>query len=205
MRALKWLVFAVAVFVGLGAVLSATKHRSDSGSSTTSAAAQHQAATRHRGDRRSRPCSGITRSAHTSCRFAVAVVRAYKAHPSATVIAHSPVTHRTYAMQCQRVAGIVSCAGGVGASVAFNGPPIRAATPPRTTSTPPTPTPTTGTSVSIEGPGSSDHSTDAQFCSSHHCIPNFPNGNGYIVQCVDGQWSHSGGLSGACSDHGGER
>jgi hypothetical protein len=24
------------------------------------------------------------------------------------------------------------------------------------------------------------------------------------VQCTDGEWSHSGGLSGACSDHGGE-
>jgi hypothetical protein len=42
------------------------------------------------------------------------------------------------------------------------------------------------------------------FCDTHTCIPNFPNGNGYIVQCSDGEWSHSGGLSGACSWHGGE-
>jgi hypothetical protein len=55
-----------------------------------------------------------------------------------------------------------------------------------------------------EAPGSYSHATDSQFCSSHACIPNFPNGNGYIIQCVDGEWSHSGGLSGACSDHGGE-
>lgn len=44
----------------------------------------------------------------------------------------------------------------------------------------------------------------ADFCTTHTCIPNFPNGNGYIVQCADGEWSHSGGLSGACSGHGGE-
>ena len=56
----------------------------------------------------------------------------------------------------------------------------------------------------VEGPGSSSHLGDAQFCSTHTCIANFPNGNGTVVQCVDGEWSHSGGLSGACSDHGGE-
>jgi hypothetical protein len=59
-------------------------------------------------------------------------------------------------------------------------------------------------SVSVEASGSYSHATDTQFCSTHQCIENFPNGSGYIVQCVDGEWSHSGGLSGACSDHGGE-
>jgi hypothetical protein len=44
----------------------------------------------------------------------------------------------------------------------------------------------------------------ADFCTTHTCIPNFWNGTGYIVQCADGEWSHSGGLSGACSSHGGE-
>lgn len=58
--------------------------------------------------------------------------------------------------------------------------------------------------ASVEGPGSTSHAGDAQFCSTHTCIPNFPNGNGSVVQCADGEWSHSGGLSGACSDHGGE-
>jgi hypothetical protein len=42
------------------------------------------------------------------------------------------------------------------------------------------------------------------FCATHTCIPNFPNGTGYIVQCSDGEWSHSGGRPGACSYHGGE-
>jgi hypothetical protein len=35
-------------------------------------------------------------------------------------------------------------------------------------------------------------------------IPNYDNGNGYPVECADGMWSKSGGLSGACSGHGGE-
>jgi hypothetical protein len=46
--------------------------------------------------------------------------------------------------------------------------------------------------------------SEADFCSTHACIDNFYNGSGYIVQCNDGMWSHSGGLQGACSYHGGE-
>lgn len=42
------------------------------------------------------------------------------------------------------------------------------------------------------------------FCDTHPCIPNFDNGTGYIVECNDGMWSHSGGRPGACSGHGGE-
>jgi hypothetical protein len=43
------------------------------------------------------------------------------------------------------------------------------------------------------------------FCTTHTCIGNFNEGDGYIVQCADGTWSHSGGEPGACSWHGGER
>jgi hypothetical protein len=42
------------------------------------------------------------------------------------------------------------------------------------------------------------------FCDTHSCIDNFTNGTGYVVQCADGTWSHSGGRPGACSWHGGE-
>jgi hypothetical protein len=42
------------------------------------------------------------------------------------------------------------------------------------------------------------------FCDTHSCIDNFDNGTGYVVQCADGTWSHSGGRPGACSWHGGE-
>ncbi|HET6871034.1 MAG TPA: hypothetical protein VFH80_34300 [Solirubrobacteraceae bacterium] len=69
---------------------------------------------------------------------------------------------------------------------------------------PPTTSPSTNPSPAVEGPGSYSHTTDSQFCATHVCIANFPNGRGYIVQCTDGEWSHSGGLQGACSDHGGE-
>ena len=60
------------------------------------------------------------------------------------------------------------------------------------------------TPAAVEAVGSTSHAGDAQFCSTHMCIPNFPNGNGTVVQCEDGEYSHSGGLQGACSDHGGE-
>lgn len=48
-------------------------------------------------------------------------------------------------------------------------------------------------------------SNPAGFCATHTCIPNFPNGHGSIVQCADGEYSHSGGRPGACSRHGGEK
>jgi hypothetical protein len=85
--------------------------------------------------------------------------------------------------------------------------PCQASPPPPPPSAPPSTTTNPGNSsngTTVEGPGSTSHATDAQFCTTHTCIPNFPNGNGTIVQCVDSEWSHSGGLSGACSDHGGE-
>lgn len=69
---------------------------------------------------------------------------------------------------------------------------------------PPSTPPPSNSSPPVEGPGSYSHSSDSQFCVTHVCIPNFPNGRGYIVQCADGEWSHSGGIQGACSDHGGE-
>lgn len=73
-----------------------------------------------------------------------------------------------------------------------------------TAAAPPSPSTTDGSSSEVEVAGSYSHADDAGFCSTNQCIANFPNGNGYIVQCADGEWSHSGGLSGACSDHGGE-
>jgi hypothetical protein len=46
-------------------------------------------------------------------------------------------------------------------------------------------------------------STPSDFCTSHRCIPSFNEGTGSIVQCADGEWSHSGGHPGVCSGHGG--
>lgn len=50
-----------------------------------------------------------------------------------------------------------------------------------------------------------DNGGVADFCSTHDCIGDWSNPGGSIVQCNDGTWSHSGGESGACSWHGGER
>ncbi len=47
--------------------------------------------------------------------------------------------------------------------------------------------------------------SDASFCNTHPCIASFATGRGTIVQCADGEWSHSGGLSGVCSRHGGPK
>lgn len=79
-------------------------------------------------------------------------------------------------------------------------PPTAANTPVPATSTPVTPGQGT-----IEQVGSLDHSTDAQFCAANQCIGAFTTEGGTIVQCVDGTYSHAGGIPGACSHHGGEQ
>jgi hypothetical protein len=52
---------------------------------------------------------------------------------------------------------------------------------------------------------SSATATTSGFCATHRCIASFSTGRGSIVQCADGQYSHSGGLPGVCSRHGGVR
>jgi hypothetical protein len=42
-----------------------------------------------------------------------------------------------------------------------------------------------------------------RFCSKHRCIGDWQNARGYRVQCADGAYSFSGGVSGSCSGHGG--
>jgi hypothetical protein len=63
---------------------------------------------------------------------------------------------------------------------------------------------TTTTTTEREGVGSSSHAEDSQFCSEHTCIGNFQGEGGTVVECADGSYSHAGGISGACSHHGGE-
>jgi hypothetical protein len=46
----------------------------------------------------------------------------------------------------------------------------------------------------------------SNFCDYFDCIPSFwESTKGYVDQCVDGTYSHSGGVSGACSYHDGEK
>ncbi|MCW3025661.1 MAG: hypothetical protein JWM29_1093 [Solirubrobacterales bacterium] len=71
----------------------------------------------------------------------------------------------------------------------------------RTQTTPPRPVP----APSARAPTSPASGTPADFCTTHQCIASFDEGHGTIVQCADGEWSHSGGLPGVCSRHGGVR
>jgi hypothetical protein len=52
---------------------------------------------------------------------------------------------------------------------------------------------------------STNSPSDAGFCTTHACIASFAAGRGTIVPCADGEWSHSGGLPGVCSRHGGPK
>ncbi|MEA2302714.1 MAG: hypothetical protein QOE44_3249 [Solirubrobacteraceae bacterium] len=67
------------------------------------------------------------------------------------------------------------------------------------------PTSSAPAQAAIEDVGSSSHATDAEFCAMNVCIGNFTGEGGTIVQCADGTYSHAGGISGACSRHGGEQ
>lgn len=161
----------------------------------------------------------VSANGSTSCPFAENVFRAYAAQyeingssSDINVQASSPVTGRSYGMRCHTIAAVVTCLGGTNARVVFALHAVQVYRPTRSQSPAPTHSaPPTSVTASAPPPaptedvGSTSHAGDAQFCSTHSCIPNFPNGNGTVVQCVDGEYSHSGGLSGACSGHGGEQ
>ena len=55
-------------------------------------------------------------------------------------------------------------------------------------------------------PGNFISSPPADFCTAGYfsCIKSFWKGQGYVDECVDGMYSLSGGIRGACSQHGGE-
>lgn len=52
--------------------------------------------------------------------------------------------------------------------------------------------------------GSTISSPPSNFCDYFNCIPSFwQSTKGYVEECQDGTYSHSGGRSGSCSSHGG--
>jgi hypothetical protein len=54
--------------------------------------------------------------------------------------------------------------------------------------------------------GGTISSPPSNFCSYFNCIPSFwTSTNGYVEQCADGTYSHSGGRQGSCSSHGGNQ
>jgi hypothetical protein len=75
--------------------------------------------------------------------------------------------------------------------------------------TQPTATPCPGVNCNPWGynftSGNDIYSPPSSFCNYFNCILSFwSSTNGYVVECQDATYSHSGGRSGACSDHGGE-
>lgn len=53
------------------------------------------------------------------------------------------------------------------------------------------------------GRGSTISSPPSNFCTYFNCIATFWRGRGYAIQCRDGTYGKSGGISGSCSGHGG--
>lgn len=45
------------------------------------------------------------------------------------------------------------------------------------------------------------YSPAPDFCGSFSCIANFPNGRGYVIECNDGMFSKTGGISTSCNHH----
>jgi hypothetical protein len=155
----------------------------------------------------------VTASVHTSCGFAERTFVAYaQAHEQdETELAQSirpisPVTGKSYVMECgesREVAeqSFIACKGGASAKVEFPLKAIIAYEPART------PEPTPEEPKASEGEdevGSPNHGTDAEFCEEHTCEGDFTTEPGTIVECTDGDYSHAGGIYGACSYHGGE-
>ncbi len=141
------------------------------------------------------------RTPTTSCPFAENVFYAYYRETAgyggaASVQAWSPITRRTYRLECTAA---VVCASADGAEVRFPAAAVEAYDADqadayaRTHDVGPDAAPDDETQGlgSGEGPNPSNE------------IPNYDEGNGYPVRCSDGMWSRSGGLQGACSGHGG--
>src|SRR5205823_639488 len=70
----------------------------------------------------------------------------------------------------------------------------------------PTPTPTHCVGVNNNpwcydfNPGKSIYAPPSAFCDYFTCVSTFWTAtNGYVAECVDGHYTHSGGVSGACS------
>lgn len=53
--------------------------------------------------------------------------------------------------------------------------------------------------------GSYIYKPPANFCFYYKCIKSFWDGDGYVVKCADDQYSKSGGKTGVCSQHGGDK
>jgi hypothetical protein len=134
----------------------------------------------------------------TSCAFANNVFyEFFESQPDRAFTAYSPTTGQVYDMSCGG-GSVITCSGGLGAKVRFPMSAVDIYTERDAVAY------ATTHDLGPDDTAAAAPAESASFCSSHDCIDNFDNGTGYIVECVDGEWSHSGGRPGACSYHGGE-
>jgi hypothetical protein len=175
--------------------------------------------------------TNIVANSNTSCDFAENAFYEYYKTESGTdkievpLMVYSPTTHQNYELGCEQSHGLVGCTSSPTSDdiylsfptaavldytesqasayartrdVGHPGAPAASAPPEESSS------PGGGHESSGEDEvGSYSHSGDEAFCSMHECIGDFEGENGYIVECSDGTFSHAGGISGSCSDHGG--
>jgi hypothetical protein len=155
------------------------------------------------------------RAATTTCPFAQNVFYAYWASGQAAAIrAYSPASLTTYALSC--VTGSwVRCSGGDRAEIRFSQAAVEAYSDAQAAAYAARADlgPEGSDSASSGGSDSGDDGpydeglgsgqSDDDFCTDHACIPNYDEGTGSTVICADGTYSHSGGIQGACSHHGG--
>ena len=119
----------------------------------------------------------------------------------------------------------VATSGAVGGGTLTSDAPTPTPTPTATTTPTPTATPTLKPVATTKPPqavntcgapanpwgynfcgGNVIYNPPGTFCNYFSCIPSFwKSTNGYVEQCADGLFSHSGGRSGSCSYHGGNR
>jgi hypothetical protein len=144
----------------------------------------------------------------TSCGFANNVFyEFFEAQPEPQFPVYSATTGKLYEVRCTGQS-VVTCTGGEGAKVRFPMSAVRAYTEANATAYAGShdlgPGAPVSADQSAQDPTPAAPGGGGSFCDAHACIDNFDNGTGYIVQCTDGEWSHSGGRPGACSSHGGE-
>jgi hypothetical protein len=176
--------------------------------------------------------TNIVANANTSCGFAEnAFYEYYKAHPAngkgVSITVHSPSTSKDYELGCEISKGLIGCISSPtskGIYISFPEAAIDEYTETQAEAyasthdvghpgkpaaighaTEPESNNESSPSSTEDEVGSYGHGGDTAFCQKHTCIGEFESEDGYVAQCADGTYSHSGGKSGACSAHGGER
>jgi len=176
--------------------------------------------------------TNIVANSHTSCGLAENAfyeyyeTRSVGYKKSASIGVHSPRTGGDYELGCEQREGLVACISSPTSDGIFVDFPVAAVenyteaqaeayaasrdvghpkAPYKPPSEPsPAPSASPSPNAGEDEVGSYSHATDETFCEEHECIGDFEGEEGYVVECVDGSYSHAGGIQGACSDHGGE-